>query len=68
MVRSLAYFALMSLIWGLTWAAMKFGLRDLPPLLLAAVHSASDRRKRGDAADRRPRYRTRARSTAWKRT
>jgi len=36
-VRSLAYFALMSLIWGLTWAAIKFGLRDLPPLLLAAV-------------------------------
>ena len=37
MVRSLAYFALMSVIWGLTWAAMKLGLRDLPPLLLAAV-------------------------------
>jgi drug/metabolite transporter (DMT)-like permease len=36
-VRSLAYFALMSVIWGLTWAAMKLGLRDLPPLLLAAV-------------------------------
>jgi drug/metabolite transporter (DMT)-like permease len=35
--RSLAFFALMSLIWGLTWAAMKFGLRELPPLLLAAV-------------------------------
>lgn len=37
MARSLAYFALMSLIWGLTWAAIKFGLRDLPPLLLAAA-------------------------------
>jgi drug/metabolite transporter (DMT)-like permease len=36
-VQSLAYFALMSVIWGLTWAAMKLGLRDLPPLLLAAV-------------------------------
>ena len=36
-IRSLAYFALMSLIWGLTWAAIKFGLQDLPPLLLAAV-------------------------------
>ena len=35
--RSLTYFALMSLIWGLTWAAIKFGLQDLPPLLLAAV-------------------------------
>ncbi|PAX06307.1 DMT family transporter [Sphingomonas lenta] len=36
MGRNLAYFATMSLIWGLTWAAIKFGLTDLPPLLLAA--------------------------------
>lgn len=27
----------MSLIWGLTWAAIKLGLDDVPPLLLAAA-------------------------------
>lgn len=37
MVRNLLLFALLSLIWGLTWAAIKFGLADLPPILLAAV-------------------------------
>jgi len=36
-VRNLAYFAIMSVIWGLTWAAIKFGLEVLPPLLLAAL-------------------------------
>lgn len=29
--------ALMSLIWGLTWAAVKYGLQVMPPLLLAAA-------------------------------
>ena len=37
MARNLLYFAIMSLIWGLTWAAIKLGLEVLPPLLLAAV-------------------------------
>lgn len=37
MSRNLAYFAAMSLIWGLTWAAVKFALVEIPPLLLAAV-------------------------------
>jgi drug/metabolite transporter (DMT)-like permease len=37
MARNLFYFAIMSLIWGLTWAAIKLGLEVLPPLLLAAV-------------------------------
>ncbi|MER9652210.1 EamA family transporter [Mesorhizobium sp. M0152] len=37
MARRLAYFALVSLIWGLSWAAIKFGLQDLPPLLLAGA-------------------------------
>ncbi|MBZ9771353.1 DMT family transporter [Mesorhizobium sp. CO1-1-8] len=37
MVRNLAFFAVMSLIWGLTWAAIKLGLNDVPPLLLAAA-------------------------------
>lgn len=36
MARNLAYFAAMSLIWGLTWAAVKLGLSDCPPLFLAA--------------------------------
>ena len=37
MGRNLALFAAMSLIWGLTWAAIKTGLTDLPPILLAAA-------------------------------
>lgn len=37
MARNLIFFAIMSLIWGLTWAAIKLGLIDLPPLLLAAA-------------------------------
>ncbi|MCP3368346.1 DMT family transporter [Bradyrhizobium cajani] len=37
MVHNLALFAVMSLIWGLTWAAIKVGLTELPPLLLAAA-------------------------------
>lgn len=37
MAANLALFAAMSLIWGLTWAAIKVGLTDLPPVLLAAV-------------------------------
>jgi drug/metabolite transporter (DMT)-like permease len=37
MAANLALFAVMSLIWGLTWAAIKVGLTDLPPLLLAAA-------------------------------
>jgi len=37
MARNLFYFAIMSLIWGLTWAAIKLGPEVLPPLLLAAV-------------------------------
>lgn len=36
-MRNFAYFAVMSVIWGLTWAAIKFGLEVLPPLLLAAL-------------------------------
>ncbi|WP_164761754.1 MULTISPECIES: hypothetical protein [unclassified Mesorhizobium] len=40
MVRNLAFFAVMSLIWGLTWAAIKLGLDDVPPLLLAAARAA----------------------------
>jgi len=36
-VRNLAAFALMSLIWGLTWAAIKIGLAAAPPLFLAAA-------------------------------
>jgi drug/metabolite transporter (DMT)-like permease len=36
-VRNLAFFAVMSVIWGLTWAAIKFGLEVLPPMLLAAL-------------------------------
>ena len=36
MARNLLYFAVLSLLWGLTWAAIKIGLTDLPPLLLAA--------------------------------
>lgn len=35
--RQVALFAAMSLIWGLTWAAVKFGLTALPPLLLASL-------------------------------
>lgn len=37
MSRNLAFFAGMSLIWGLTWAAIKVGLTDIPPLMLAAA-------------------------------
>ena len=37
MGRNLLLFATMSLIWGLTWAAIRIGLTDLPPLLLAAA-------------------------------
>lgn len=37
MPRQIAAFALMSLIWGLTWAAIKIGLVALPPVLLAAL-------------------------------
>jgi hypothetical protein len=36
-VRNLAFFAVMSLIWGLTWAAIKLGLDDVPPLLRRRV-------------------------------
>jgi drug/metabolite transporter (DMT)-like permease len=36
-MTNLALFALMSLIWGFTWAAVKIGLADLPPVFLAAV-------------------------------
>ena len=36
-MRNLLLFATMSLIWGLTWAATRFGLDVLPPLLLAAL-------------------------------
>jgi O-acetylserine/cysteine efflux transporter len=36
-VRNLVLFGVMSLIWGLTWAAIKFGLAaGVPPILLAA--------------------------------
>ena len=34
---NLASFAIMAVIWGLTWAAVKYGLQVLPPLLLAAL-------------------------------
>lgn len=37
MARNLLLFGVMSLIWGLTWAAIKIGLTDVPPILLAAV-------------------------------
>lgn len=37
MARNLFSFALMSLIWGVTWAAVKFGLQEVPPLFLAAM-------------------------------
>lgn len=36
-MRNLALFALMSLIWGATWAAVKIGLGGVPPLTLAAA-------------------------------
>lgn len=36
MGRNLALFGVMSMIWGLTWVAIKLGLTVLPPLLLAA--------------------------------
>lgn len=36
-MNNLALFALMSLIWGATWAAVKIGLGDVPPLTLAAA-------------------------------
>jgi drug/metabolite transporter (DMT)-like permease len=37
MAANFALFAAMALIWGLTWAAIKVGLVNLPPLLLAAA-------------------------------
>jgi len=37
MARNVTLLALMSLIWGLTWAAVKYGLQVMPPLLLAAA-------------------------------
>lgn len=36
-MSNLALFALMSLIWGATWAAVKIGLGSVPPLTLAAA-------------------------------
>lgn len=36
-MNNLALFALMSLIWGATWAAVKIGLGGVPPLTLAAA-------------------------------
>lgn len=36
-MSNLALFGLMSLIWGVTWAAVKIGLEDVPPLTLAAA-------------------------------
>lgn len=33
-------FLLMALIWGATWAAIKIGLEDLPPIFLAAMRYA----------------------------
>jgi len=41
LVSNLLSFALMSLIWGTTWAAVKFGLQDVPPLFLAAMRYLS---------------------------
>lgn len=37
MSRNLAYFLIISLIWGFTWAAAKVGLQSVPPLLFAAL-------------------------------
>lgn len=34
---NLGLFALLSVIWGLTWAAVKIGLGDVQPIFLAAV-------------------------------
>jgi drug/metabolite transporter (DMT)-like permease len=40
-MRNLALFALMSLIWGVTWAAIVYGLQaGVPPVLLAALRYA----------------------------
>lgn len=36
-MSNLVLFALMSLIWGATWAAVKIGLGGVPPLTLAAA-------------------------------
>ena len=41
MAGNLLSFALMSLIWGTTWAAVKFGLQEVPPLFLAAMRYLS---------------------------
>ena len=41
MLGNLLSFALMSLIWGVTWAAVKLGLQELPPLFLAAMRYLS---------------------------
>ena len=35
--RTLALFLAMSLIWGVTWAAVKIGVAAVPPVFLAAV-------------------------------
>lgn len=37
---NLVLFLVMALIWGATWAAIKFGLEDLPPIFLAAMRYA----------------------------
>lgn len=37
---NLALFAVMALIWGATWAAIKIGLEELPPIFLAAMRYA----------------------------
>jgi drug/metabolite transporter (DMT)-like permease len=37
MTRPVALFAVMCLIWGLTWIAMKIGVTAMPPVLFAAL-------------------------------
>ena len=35
--RNLVFFAIMSLFWGMTWAAVKIGVTAVPPVFLAAA-------------------------------
>lgn len=37
---NLGLFVVMALVWGATWAAIKIGLEDLPPVFLAAMRYA----------------------------
>lgn len=41
MTRNLLLFALLCVVWGLTWGAVKIGLEVLPPVMLAAMRYLS---------------------------